>query len=255
MKRDPTGLYEVDVHQFLTRFLAEAAGFDPTTAEKIGFQTQQLDRDTRDAMYGGANKKNMQMYHFVTPARLTALRQTAFATLGTDGWMAVGEYLHALEDTYSHQKNETRRDWSTMYGTDIGHGAHGHEPDQTWRRPELATLMAVQVWSELQALAEASGAKGTPKSWDDIKGNIDSFVRFKPELYTQQVFKTVPVENVRDYQEKIHLLNPTYTLDTWYRVHNEDQDNWIRDNPVSIWSFDLMSGIEQGLNKIFGGGK
>lgn len=38
-RRDPTGLYEEDVHHWLTVFLARAAGFSETLAQKIGQET------------------------------------------------------------------------------------------------------------------------------------------------------------------------------------------------------------------------
>jgi len=57
----------------------------------------------------------------------------------------VGEYLHALEDTYAHCTGVGHRNWHyygniTFLGFTLwvmaaftGHGHLGHEPDHTWR--------------------------------------------------------------------------------------------------------------------------
>ena len=46
---DPKGLYEIDVHQYITRYMAEKAGFDQPDAIKVGMSAQELDEDWRSA--------------------------------------------------------------------------------------------------------------------------------------------------------------------------------------------------------------
>ena len=179
---DPLGLYEEDVHHYLTTFLARAAGFPKDVAEKLGWEAQELDMDARSAMHGGANQGNMESFHMVTEERLNAMGETAMRIAGwtfmagdPGRWSSAGEYLHALEDSYSHQSNEDRRDFSQTYGTRYGHALKLHEPDWTWKREGLAHSMAMETYQKLKKLCvqymkgcEASPGYRTwvwPSSW------------------------------------------------------------------------------------------
>jgi RHS repeat-associated protein len=117
---DAWGNYEFDVHQFLTEFLAVSAGIGAKYAEKIGVQTQALDAkgDSRDAMHKAfgflpVNWANMKKYHFVSSDRLMKLSVYAFT--GKPTLREIGEYFHALEDTYSHSTGIEDRNWK-YYG-------------------------------------------------------------------------------------------------------------------------------------------
>lgn len=130
------------------------AGFDRKLARQIGAAAQDLDLDDGDAMHGGgANSLNMNLYYFVSPARLHGVRRDAFSGAYLDpGWLGlVGEFIHAWEDSYSHQEDPVRQDFGKQFhdehpapfnDQDIGHGMHKHEPNWTWERPELALTMA-----------------------------------------------------------------------------------------------------------------
>jgi RHS repeat-associated protein len=132
---NPSGLYEEDVHHYLTRYLANAVGYDGAASESIGYETGHLDFDERDAMYGGRNVKSWEVYHFVSKERLDHM-QSDVLTSASENDRQIGEYLHALEDSYSHQSNPGRREWGARFllQSVAGHGAKGHDPDQTWRR-------------------------------------------------------------------------------------------------------------------------
>jgi YD repeat-containing protein len=207
---DPSGLYEEDVHHYLTRFLAAAAGFngrgaDSVTgvAEKIGYETGALDYDERDAMSNTpqfsqgslANESNDRLYHFVTPARLAELGEQArtmigFTWLGEDNtrFRATGEYLHALEDSYSHQADPNQRDFSQTYTTTFGHAFHGKHRDWTWERQALAMSMAMETYTKLRGLCGdyrlANTLKHAPctgASWSTIKTQVARFVNETPK--------------------------------------------------------------------------
>jgi RHS repeat-associated protein len=74
---DPSGLYGIDVHQFLTRFLARAAGLDEDEAITIGLEAQNVDLspDLQKPTAGPdrraitsfplPNLDNMRDFHFV----------------------------------------------------------------------------------------------------------------------------------------------------------------------------------------------
>lgn len=223
---DVLGLYEVDVHRFLTQFLAANAGFGDL-AGLVGRAAQSLDdpMDPRDAMAGSGpvpmNRQNMSKYHFVTPEQLAELRKKAFesCSCGTSNdFTAIGEYIHALEDSYSHSKGRTDRNWK-YYGHPhgLGHGPQGHSPDWTWKRPEKANRMAQEVFSELQELAKACKMNGPVKNWEDISGQVDAFNTYKPKsFFVQYLIPFVRQVTFEGYDTKIKTLDPGFNLDPLY---------------------------------------
>jgi len=215
-KVDPRGLYEEDVHHYLTRYLARVVGFDEATAESIGKDTGMLDYDDRDAMYQGRAMENWPLYHFVTATRLESMRISATGpNLNTH---VVGEYLHALEDSFSHQSNDLTRDFSKTYdqkaaGYHVGHGLEGHKPDQTWRHVALALKMARAVYDALKDIyRNTHGNEDSPqlKSFTEVRNDIVKFLSFTPDLYPQTYYGVKTVDNVRDYSEKIRLLDNSF---------------------------------------------
>jgi RHS repeat-associated protein len=224
-KSDPLGLYEEDVHHYLTIFLARNAGFDKQTAADIGFETQELDMDTRDAMFGGgANLENMRKYHFLSFSGLMDMQDKALSGKSLNGptLRAIGEFIHAWEDSYSHQSGETDRDFAKQYhdlstiGQDIGHGLHKHKPDWTWDRPELAMKMARTTNHALVLVCKHYlGDSCKPHPFGAVIKKVWDFIVFKPETFTDQFTyndMAFSVENVRDYTAKIKLLDESYEL-------------------------------------------
>jgi hypothetical protein len=230
---------------------------------RIGIEAQALDDpgSTRDAMYNGRNIGNMDKYHFVTEARLSELKSKALKACGCAPadrkWLAVGEYIHALEDTYAHSTGKKDRNWdyyngpaaingtlpnipvlpkipkilprgariggSFKLGYDTGHGAFGHTPDWTWRYPEKSMKMAESVLRELKELSAACGEVGKRSDWNDLKDTVGRFVNFTPDTYTSWVVVNgvgFPVANAKfdSYDEKIKILDPNYNLDKMYKV-------------------------------------
>jgi RHS repeat-associated protein len=227
---DVLGLYEVDVHRFLSQFLAENAGFGES-GEAVGRETQGLDDegDSRSAMHrekGSVipmSRENMTNYHFVTPDQLTFLRKAAFSACecriagGIDPFRAIGEYLHALEDTYSHSKGRGDRNWKYHgHPRGFGHGSRGHVPDWTWKDIEKADRMAEYVFSELVLLAKECNFNGPTKDWDEIKQSVHEFNSYKPRSYFWEVGPFVRGVSFESYDEKIKKLNPAYGLDPNY---------------------------------------
>jgi RHS repeat-associated protein len=248
---DYLGLYEVDVHRFLTEFLAGHAGFGETMATRIGIETQALDDpgDPRDAMHGfpGWNPDNMIAYHFPTQRSLASKRRWLFNSkpsgeAGDSYFTDMGQYLHALEDSYSHSTGKDDRNWNyyafastnqpNFRGTDsndpgMGHALEGHKPDWTWLYEEKTMKMAENVYNELKALAEASGQKRHgPTDWRVIEPIIRRFVRYSPETYQDnKIFGTVPVETVTfdGYNKKIKILSPNFELDPILKQNYKDK--------------------------------
>lgn len=210
---DPTGLYEEDVHKYLTLFLARSAGFNQEDATLIARNTQALDEDERDAMYGGWNPYNMTQYHFVSPQRLRELKSLAYAggSLNTFMLNGVGEYLHALEDTYAHQQNDDRRVFGDYYHDfspiDIGHGGHFHKPDWTWGvRSQLAMQMAEDVFRQLTSLCSIYRSSCNALPFSAIANRVSNFVNHEPPLAVTAQFGLVATVDVDSYVDKVREL-------------------------------------------------
>ncbi|HMJ87007.1 MAG TPA: RHS repeat-associated core domain-containing protein, partial [Vicinamibacterales bacterium] len=243
---DPSGMYEEDVHHYLSWFLAENGGFSHATASQIGYESGKLDiNDSRDAMHGGVSPENMRDFHFVSEKRLNELKQIANGgnALNQPTLTRIGEFIHALEDSYSHQSDQHRRDFSKRFndlvpgklkwlrdfvpggkGHGIGHGVEGHTPDQTWRRPDLAMLMAEDVYREMVNLClRYSGTACATHSFEGLRPRVKKFIEFEPDRYVQWKFAAYPVEDVIDYTDKIRMLDPTYSInhDEWAIRHGE----------------------------------
>jgi RHS repeat-associated protein len=223
---DPSGMYEIDVHQYLTWYLARAAGFSDATAKDIGFRAQSADKpgSTKDAMYGGVNYENMRDYHFVSQDRLMALYFRMVKQLEYVAEMeAIGDYFHALEDTYSHTTGVGDRNWDYYHDFDpfgsfgefgdLGHGLHGHDPDFTWKDVAKADKMAEIVFIELVWLAKGKGFGGA-KKWSEIKAKVHEFNAFKPETYTEIVYtRLTETASFEGYTKKIQILDGSFMMD------------------------------------------
>ena len=217
-RTDPLGLYEEDVHHYLTQYLAQRAGFSATDAAIIGFEAQELDMDDRDAMHGGVSHQNMERFHFVSALRLRELREGAFRSnlASPTARRAIGEYFHALEDSYSHQEDPVRRYFGKRFrdkalGVDIGHGLHGHEPDWTWVRVPLARKMAAEVYLAMVDLCQRINSTCHAAPMDQVLEEIDPFLSFEPDLFDDLKYGRV-VPDVISYEKKIRKLDESYVV-------------------------------------------
>jgi hypothetical protein len=112
---DPWGLYEQDVHLYLTRQLAVNAGFSPQQASTIARADQGMD----DSIFTWPwNPLGGTQMHFMTHdyARV-GLQQAVYR----GDLMYFGQFLHALQDSYSHEG------FKWYLG---GHIPAGHAPDK-----------------------------------------------------------------------------------------------------------------------------
>ena len=244
---DPMGLWEEDVHHWLTTYLARAAGFSDLLAGWVGAATGMPDFDERDAMYPegvlanvgdffgfpSMNDRNMEQLHFTTGTRRAALFQQALKAGVSGRFRALGEFLHAFQDSYSHQQNLYHPTDLNPYddriaGFPVGHGCHGHDPDQTWKRTETLNMeMAERTFDFLRLFrrkilgSELSGP-------DSLSGGHRSVIsRFmerpqESDLY-QQAFAggVVWAENVRDYSEKIRRLDTSFSPTPYEREYRD----------------------------------
>lgn len=128
------------------------------------------------------------------------------------GGPATGEYFHALEDTFSHSKGRTDRDWKYRGGENggiIGHALDGHSADWTWKYEEKSMKMAEELFYRMMEYATAQGIFLCPVTkWEDIQPTVLSFVKHRPSRVLAPIL-TVTFEG---YNEKIKKLDLGYSL-------------------------------------------
>jgi hypothetical protein len=266
---DPSGLYEIDVHQYLTMYLAGKAGFGigSDAASQIGKETQRLDEDGRSAtsflpfpiITGAAN---MSQYHFVGRDRLIKLAGDITGTKGLSDFKSMGIFLHAQEDTYAHCTGQDNRNWDYLGGEGggiFGHACDGHDPDHTWLKPDKGVIMAMRVYTDLKNLAKDGKFSNNPNNeslydvaydpnlakidWSgDDMNRIVKFMYFNPGGVKGGAYLTGPgwtTVTRAGMLAKVQVLFPGYSIDK-----QTIENNWLRNmGPVKPLSSPRMHGI------------
>jgi hypothetical protein len=149
--KDPTGLYEIDVHYYLTYLLAVKTGcFSDAEAREIPNGDQRVDEnpETRPA-YGDTERQRQinAFYHGLHPGSHQPYLDAHWrnATMGGGGSLSgLGIYLHYLQDTFSHE-GFTDPEW--------GHASGFHTVDKTDDDVSKAMRMAGATWDALNRFA------------------------------------------------------------------------------------------------------
>jgi RHS repeat-associated protein len=158
---DPFGLYEEDVHRDLTYFLARKSGFPNLAAQRIAASNQGTDDNAATSPF--ASTEARRDWHFTTPERRAELWQRAL-----DGNLdRLGQYLHVLQDSYSHEGYPAWR----------GHLFSGHEPDKTYNDPQKANRMARDTYNRLREYLQRTTGQAVPDHWERIRDQVDRFNR------------------------------------------------------------------------------
>ncbi|HVL55811.1 MAG TPA: DUF6765 family protein, partial [Burkholderiaceae bacterium] len=141
-RTDPQGLYEIDVHYYLTFFLARVAGLPPSLAKMIATAAQGIDDNPQTMPEAPLNVAARTLYHFTYEAdelsadwrnpwnrQLRRLHASAAdATLqACQRALLYGEFLHAFQDAFAHRDPQ-----GMPFGPLFGHLRYGHDPDQTY---------------------------------------------------------------------------------------------------------------------------
>ncbi|HKQ51123.1 MAG TPA: RHS repeat-associated core domain-containing protein, partial [Pyrinomonadaceae bacterium] len=183
-KTDPFGLYEIDVHYYLTYYLARKTGcFAEWQAHDIANEDQRTDErsDTSPAR-GSTDQQRMQnrVFHALHPGAAEGVGSPllwAGAMNETSGYRWFGHYLHYLQDTFSHA-GYTDDTWGhSPPNWALGSGDYGdHATDKTAYDPAKARRMAGATWRALVEYAKAKKCDCNPK-WDDSWWKeIDDFI-------------------------------------------------------------------------------
>jgi RHS repeat-associated protein len=170
---DPTGLYDIDVHYYLTYYLALHTGcFSDWESREIAEHDLKSDRDNDKAPGLGVTeaqrRRNVLFHAFGTPdenaARSAELLTQAFRNGGNLD--ALGTYLHFLQDSYSHH--------DFAGNTVIGQVPGGERVDHTNFDAKKASDMAHDTYDRLKSFGEMRGCKcdGDP-DWRKVQQFID----------------------------------------------------------------------------------
>ncbi|MCA9707368.1 MAG: hypothetical protein KDK70_16055 [Myxococcales bacterium] len=187
-------MYEREVHYSLTHALAAAAGFDASIdAQTIAAQDQYVDEDPKTQpmptgtwdVVSKANYNRLRDFHFVTSKRLDVLDQQ---WRSTGSMIALGTYLHAFQDSYSHVGLGPGTGQIGTYVDEQGvmrrgevHSSRWHEVDDPSKRPGWALTMAKNTYGILVDAVTICSRKGTvratysPWSWKSISGMVGNF--------------------------------------------------------------------------------
>jgi RHS repeat-associated protein len=167
---DPSGLYEIDVHYYLTYYLARKTGcFSDAEARLIADADQATDENDDTAPWLGFTEKQRRQnrdYHDLHPGNAEGVGSPELwqqAMAGKTNYVALGRYLHHLQDSFSHQGFE-----SDFYG----HIFRDHYYDKTASDVPKALRMVRATWNALNAYAREKkcGCKGNgdPSSWQQV---------------------------------------------------------------------------------------
>jgi RHS repeat-associated protein len=172
---DPTGLYEIDVHYYLTYFLARKTGcFEEWEAHDIANEDQRTDEDPNTLPARGNTEKQRSQnrtFHALHPGAAPGVGSPLLwkgAMNQRNGHQWIGRYLHYLQDTFSHEGYHDDT-WGhsppNRISGDKQYGDHG--VDKTASDPAKAMRMAGATWNALVEYGKAKkGCRCNPK-WDD----------------------------------------------------------------------------------------
>jgi hypothetical protein len=184
-KTDPIGLYEIDVHYYLTYYLAKKTGcFSDSEARDIANEDQRTDEDPSTMPgRGDTDQQRMQnrVFHALHPGAAEGVGSPLLwqgAMNETSGHQWMGRYLHYLQDTFSH----------AGYTDDVyGHASGTHSVDKTASDPAKAQRMAAATWQALIQYAKAKHCDCNP-TWDgSMWPTINDFINVatdSPKLST-----------------------------------------------------------------------
>jgi RHS repeat-associated protein len=183
---DPSGLYDVDVHYYLTYHLAMRTGcFTDQEARAIaeGDQRSDEDDDKRPAWgkkwemtwhgpiavpYEEQQRRNADFHAFGTPEQNAARANQLYTEATQNGGNphAFGTYLHFGQDSYSHSEYAGNITWGQSSGI--------NSRDHTSFDPEKAMKMAHDTYDKLKSFGEMRGChcNGNP-DWDLVRKFVD----------------------------------------------------------------------------------
>jgi len=207
--------FESDVHYGLTAWLALQAGFDELSAKTIAIGDQRVDSGdmqflglvlayacvARDDLRSGLAGEHHYPSAGTTPgppegravlaggdAAMKAGQAAVKAPPGQANYrlFILGAALHVLQDPWSHQgipsfpqpaEGIFTCDSTRVWGHPVARGGwNSHKADLTMYWPADTVAMAKAVYDVLMQYPELSEKKRTPRSWNEIRPSLNSFI-------------------------------------------------------------------------------
>jgi RHS repeat-associated protein len=185
---DPLGLFEIDVHYYLTYYLALKTGcFTDWFASQIAEGNQRADEDEDKLPAAGfklgigprggglvpdwrQQQANMDFHAFGTHAQnAKRANQLYREAVSTGDPIRLGTYMHFLQDEFAHI------DFAGNPAT--GQVRMGKKVDHTNWKPEWSMEMARATWEKLTQYARNRGCKCTgemtPEDWKRVRKFVD----------------------------------------------------------------------------------
>jgi RHS repeat-associated protein len=209
---DPLGLYEEDVHYYMTYFLALTAGLPPKQAWVIAMGDRYIDDNPYTEPFGvlGTNLNARADYHFTQagfdPAKPTGMTNHEYQAYRINNPLdentqlqelrnyavnaptvcakaqLYGEFLHAFEDTFAH-RNAQNAPYDPAGGHALALDWPGHAPDKTYNQSGWTNNATRTLEMEKETFAllkkdfgrEAVDKEGFPITWEYIQSEVIKF--------------------------------------------------------------------------------
>jgi len=169
--KDPSGRHEVDVHYYLTYYLAMKTGcFSPEQAKEIANADQGVDENSQTSPGLGNTQHQRDVnayYHALHGGSHQPYLDSHWKNVTSGAGCnlkALGIYLHYLQDTFSH---------AGFTDPVCGHGCFDwHYPDKTDSDVDKAFRMALETWYALKECTKLRGCKcqeWQDASWKEVR--------------------------------------------------------------------------------------
>jgi RHS repeat-associated protein len=224
-RKDPSGLSDIDVHYYLTYYIARATGcFTDAGARLIAEGNQQSDEDEMKKPGWGNTVVFVGGSPSIVPDRAQRARNVAFHAFGTHEQNAkraaellsqanrnggnlflFGTYLHFLQDSFTHFDFAGNHTW--------GQFSAGNTVDHTSFDPKKAMKLARATFEALRAFGRRNGCdcNGEP-DWKLVQDFIDvGYDQSTTGGSFGEVFRGVSDEQLR---RKIGLLEVPWRSST-----------------------------------------
>jgi RHS repeat-associated protein len=208
---DPSGLYEIDVHYYLTYYLALKTGcFQDWEAREIAEWDQRSDEDGNKAPGPFHAKTNVLFHSFGTHEQNAGRKTELWRLANRRGGMRtrLGTFLHFLQDSFSHY------DYAGNVNT--GQARDGHSPDHTNVDVGKAMDMALATWDALSRFGSRHGCpcQGSMsiQDWQTVR----DFINVGYDLSTGQGRRDDFSREISDEQLRVKIQ----ILGVPWRSHN-----------------------------------
>ena len=199
-KTDPTGLYEIDVHYYLTYYLAMRTGcFSQGQAVAIGNADQMTDEDP-DTAPGFNHRYANGKFHALNGDASPGVGSTSIGS-PYPNFKEFGQQLHYYQDTFSHDG---------YHNNIYGHAKGGHYWDKTDSDVVRAIAMANGTWQMLLGFGQKLGCKCGSKWTPEMSATVESFSAYPstPNAIESYIFEIYPEK--LDYKRGILGMGSRY---------------------------------------------